>query len=90
MHGGDGWGWWMMWGGVMMVVFWGAIIGLIVWGVQAATRREDRQGGASGRPSAQPPDDIAKERYARGEIGREEFEQITADLRSSGKPRVLH
>jgi putative membrane protein len=80
-HAGDGMGWWMLWGGMMMVLFWGAIIALIVWAIQTVTRRESTQAhtphaGRSG-PTAL---DIAKERYARGEVNREEFEQIKRDL----------
>ena len=77
-HTGDGMGWWMLWGGLMMVLFWGGIIALLVWMVQSLTRREDGQGqpGAPRRTAL----DIAKERYARGDISREEFEQIKRDL----------
>ncbi len=80
-HAGDGMGWWMLWGGLMMIFFWGAIVGLIVWAIQSMTRRESsqedvRQIGPSGRS----PLDIAKERYARGEVGREEFEKIKRDV----------
>jgi putative membrane protein len=70
MH--DGMGWWMVWGGVMMVLFWGAVIGLIVWGVSRAT------GGP--RTNGESPLDIARRRYARGEITREEFERLRQDL----------
>jgi putative membrane protein len=70
----------MLWGSIMMVVFWGGIIGLIVWAVQAATRRDHHHEETIVRPSVARPDDIAKERYARGEIGREEFERIIGDL----------
>ncbi|MBE0479926.1 MAG: SHOCT domain-containing protein [Dehalococcoidia bacterium] len=71
---GDGWWWgfgvWMI---ILMVLFWGAIIALIVWAVRALLgRRED-----TSRPT---PLDIARERYAKGEITREEFEQIKRDL----------
>ena len=77
-HTGDGMGWWMVWGGLMMVLFWGGIIALIVWTVQSLTRREDGQ-GQPGAPRRRPLD-IASERYARGDISREEFEQIKRDL----------
>ena len=70
MH--DGMGWWMLWGGLMMVLFWGAVIGLIVWGVSRVTGERPR-GEAS-------PLDFARGRYARGEISREEFEQLRRDL----------
>ncbi len=36
-------GWWMIWGGLMMILFWGTIIGLVVWAIQALTRRESSQ-----------------------------------------------
>jgi len=80
-HDADGMGWWMLWGGLMMLLFWGGVIALIVWGVQAATRRDSGpapppQAGAS-RPA---PLDIAKERYARGEITQAEFEQAKNNL----------
>ena len=77
-HTGDGMGWWMLWGGLMMVLFWGGIIALIVWTVQSLSRREDGQ-GQPGAPRRTPLD-IARERYARGDISREEFEQIKRDL----------
>jgi putative membrane protein len=72
-------GWWMLWGGLMMVLFWGVIIALIVWSVQALTRRDTGQHSQSS-PSRPNPLDITKERYARGDISREEFEQIKKDL----------
>ena len=67
---GEAMGWWMI---VWMVIFWGGLIALIVWGITKLV----------GRGSAIPkhdPLDIAKERYARGEISREQFEQIKKDL----------
>jgi len=66
-------GWWMTFGGLWMVVFWGGLIALIVWGIKKLTDR----GGTS---SKRDPLDVAKERYARVEISREEFEQIKKDL----------
>ena len=71
MNGGMGP--WMWFGGVLMVVFWGVVIALIVWAVTRLTGR----GGSTTKPT---PLDVAKERYAKGEIGREEFEQIKKDL----------
>ncbi len=80
-HAGDGMGWWMLWGGLMMVLFWGTIIALIVWAIQSVTRRESAQPETPhASPSARTPLDIAKERYARGEVSRKEFEQIKRDL----------
>ncbi len=73
----DGMGWWMMFGGVWMLVFWGGIIALIVWGVKRLT---ERNGSGSSTTRRHEPLDIARERYAKGEISREEFQQIKKDL----------
>ena len=74
--------WWnsnFWWGtSIMMfigVIFWGSIIALIVWAVLHFSRKTK-----SSNDSYQKPIDIAKERYARGEINREQFEQIKNDL----------
>jgi putative membrane protein len=80
-HAGDGMGWWMIWGGMMMILFWGAIVALIVWVIQTVTRQESTQTHAPhAGPSAPAALDIAKERYARGDVEREEFQQIKRDL----------
>ena len=60
---------------ILMVLFWGGIIALIVWAVTRFTR--DHEIRASGKRDAL---DIAKERYAKGEITKEQFEQIKRDL----------
>jgi len=67
----SGLGWWM--GGLWMVIFWGAIIALIVWVVKKLTSRDDYT-------KRQNPLDTARESYAKGEISREEFEQIKKEL----------
>jgi putative membrane protein len=74
-YGWDGaWGWGhMLFGPLMMVLFWGAVILLIVLAVRWLG------GGSSGgdaTPTARKSaHDILQERFARGEIDREEFEQ---------------
>ncbi len=74
MDNSGGWdmggGWWIVMV-VMMVLFWGAIIAVVVWGIRQFTgdRRRDRSAL-----------DIAKERLARGEITKEEFDRIRGDL----------
>ena len=72
--GYQGMGWWMLFGSLWMILFWGAIVALVVWGIKVLTRSET--------PSAtrRDPLDIARERYAKGEISREEFEQMKKDL----------
>ena len=70
-------GWW--WGGaVHMLLFWIVLILVIaalakwIFGKPADSPRE--------APRGQSALDILKERYARGEIGKEEFEQKKRDL----------
>jgi putative membrane protein len=52
----------------------------VVWAVAAVARRS---GGAppGPRPPAEAPEDIVRRRYAGGEIDRETYERILADLR---------
>ena len=71
---GFGWGWWIL-GGIIMIIFWGGLIALVVWGIKKLTER-------STPAHKQGPLDVAKDRYARGEITREQFEQIKKDLQS--------
>lgn len=78
-----GMGWWMMFGGLFMLVFWGGIIALIVWGVKKLVER----GSGPANVERADPLDIAKERYARGEISKEEFNQIKRDLSSDSGRR---
>ena len=66
---------WMFFGGFWMIVFWGAIIALIVWVVIRLSRRDDTT--SSSKVSAL---DTAKERYAKGEITKVEFDQIKKDI----------
>jgi len=66
-------GWWMLFGGIWMFIFWGGLIGLIIWGITRLTRRDVSM-------VKHDPLDVARERYARGEITRKEFEQIKKDL----------
>ena len=68
-----GTGWWWLFGGIWMIAFWGGLIALIVWGIKKLTER------GSSTPKHDPLD-ITKERYAKGEISKEEFEQIKKDL----------
>lgn len=61
-------------GWVFMFAFWGGLIALAVWAVSRFTQRP------SSGPPPQRPLDIAKTRYARGEISKEEFERLKKDL----------
>jgi putative membrane protein len=69
----------MVFGGIWMLVFWVAIIALVVWGVKALVGRGESKGST---PEKRDPLEIAKERYAKGQISKEEFEQMKKDLSS--------
>ncbi len=75
MMWGWGWGMGMM---LMMLVFWGLIIGGLVVLVRWLTGQGGAGGGGAGR--ADRALEILRERYARGEIDREEFESRKRDL----------
>jgi putative membrane protein len=60
-----GWGWWFW-------VFWAAIMILTVWMIALA---------ASGRREVPPEEQILRERYARGEITKEQFDEHLRNLR---------
>jgi len=75
-HMGNGMGWVMGFGGIFMILFWVVIIAVVV--VLAGWLFGGfGQGDKSRVKSAL---DVLKERYARGEIKREEFEQKKRDL----------
>jgi putative membrane protein len=77
-HMGSGTGWWGMGfgGGFFMILFWIVIIAIIVmlakWLFTGSSRID--------LPRGKSALDILKERYARGEIGKDEFEQKKRDL----------
>lgn len=69
-------GWGMSFGMVFMLLFWA----LVVLGIVALIRVLMAQ-SSSGRGSRdKTPLEIVQERYARGEIDREEYEQKKRDL----------
>ena len=70
-------------GSIFMVVFWG----LIIWAIVALVRggslnghgcEHDHADAAHGKDK--PPLEILKERYAKGEIDKKEFEEKKKDL----------
>ena len=62
-------------GGIWMILFWVLIIGGVVWLIQSFAR---------GTTSSAPPSasflEVLKQRYAKGEITKEQFEQMKHDL----------
>ena len=71
-------GWGMGFGFIFMLLFWGlailGIVALIRWLItQSSSNRSSRD---------KSPLEVVQERYARGEIDREEYEQKKRDLGS--------
>ena len=73
----EGFGWFALFGGLLWLILWGTIIYLIVSLVSSG--RDHRPHDDRG-PREEDPLDIAKRRYAKGEITKEEFDQIRKDL----------
>jgi putative membrane protein len=76
MMGGWGMGWFGM---IFMIIFWGLIIvGLVLlirWLIQNTSGK-----GQTGVRTGSNAIDILKERYAKGEISRDEFETMKTDI----------
>ena len=75
----DGWGGYG-WGGPFHVIFWLValilIVALVAWMFRSGSR-----GGVSGRLERRSPGlDVLEERYARGEINRDEYLQKKRDI----------
>ena len=68
----DGMGWWMTLGGLFWILFWASLVylGVSLW------RRPGNPTGFSGGDALE----IAKRRYAAGEITGEEFDEIRRRL----------
>ena len=64
---------------LLMLLFWGLLIAGALWLAKAVFMGHDRPNGAPEGPELKPGE-ILDLRYARGEISREEYERIRADL----------
>lgn len=72
------WGFNMGWGGMWFQFFlWIAVVALALWAIIRFSSQHRDEHDRTERKSAM---DILEERYARGEIDREEFEQKKHDL----------
>lgn len=61
----------------LMALFWIAVIGGIVWLIVYLT---NRSGTGSGTADTETALDILNKRYARGEIGREDYERLKREI----------
>ena len=77
--GSQGYGMWGMggFGSIMMILFWGLIIVGIILLVRYFTLGH---GGSTSMKKERDPLEILRERYARGEIDKREFEEMRKDL----------
>ena len=80
MKGGMGAGWMVAMMGVNLLIGVG-LLGLVILGVIAGIRWLSKIGGGYGNsPRSDRSLDVLRERYAKGEIGRDEFERMRRDL----------
>jgi putative membrane protein len=70
-HSDDGMGWWMLFVSIVFLLFWASVI----WLFLQAAWRGDRPTGREDTPL-----EIARRRYARGDISKEQFEELRRDL----------
>ncbi len=77
MWGYDGFGHMGGWWGLGMILFWVLLVGALVVLVRWLALGPGRGNGGSSERRAL---DILRERYARGEIDRQEFEEKRRDL----------
>ncbi len=76
--GHGGWGLlgglgWMLGHGVLTLLFWGAMIGLVVLALRSRRAYPPQPAGGEAL-------DVLNARYARGEISRDEYEQMRQDI----------
>lgn len=77
------WGYgWMGW--IMMILFWGVVIvagvALVRWLLRGGGQTP---GGPAGPGGGNRALDILKERYAKGEIDKDQFERMKKDINSA-------
>ncbi len=76
-------GWMGVYGWIGMIiglVFTIIVLGGLVWLVVWAVRRSGTGGYTGNPPAGLSPKEIAQQRYARGEITREQYQQLLEDL----------
>jgi len=81
--------WWSFAGLLLLLILFAGVVALLIWAVLRLMHERPAQygrGWSAPAPGQRPPwrPDVALEharyRYARGEIGRDEFIQISSDL----------
>lgn len=67
-----------LFGGLFMFLFWGGLIALAIWAVSAFLKLGNRN--FPSQPLHRSPREILDERYARGEIAKDQYEEAKKDL----------
>ena len=90
MYYADGFGMHSLFGGLFMLLFWAVVIGGIIWLVRVTSTKHTNgpccgNGGCGGGTCGSHEHQshalaILEERYAKGEIGKEEFDAKKKDL----------
>lgn len=79
----NGWGGQMMGGGFGMIL-WLVVLVAIIWLIVRMTQQNSEQSGPRQiLPKEESALDVLKKRYARGEITREQYQQMKEDLDSN-------
>lgn len=78
---GYGYGYWaMIIGTVITLVLLGGLIWLVVWAVRRSSSGVNSTYHAGGASSSQTAREVLDQRYARGEITRDQYQQMKQDL----------
>ena len=72
----DGMGWWMLFGGLSMAIFWALALGLAVWAVNRFSGQSNGEHQERGESALE----IARRRLARGEITRQQWDEVKKEL----------
>ncbi|WP_067711177.1 SHOCT domain-containing protein [Ferroacidibacillus organovorans] len=67
--------------GFVMILFFGILIFAVVFGVRMFTRTERGYSGGNSSHDSGSALHIVKERYARGEISRDEYDRLRDELK---------
>jgi putative membrane protein len=81
--GMSGWGYGLM--TVGLILFWGAVIVALVALVRYLSQNRQQ---TTAPPSQRTPEQMLAERFARGEIGEDEYQQRLTALRAAGQAPV--
>ncbi len=74
-------GWMMLWGGLGSLLLLLLLIGLVVWlAVSLARNRRGEVPALPARPSQDSALETLRVRYAKGEISKEQYEEMRRDL----------